>query len=204
MSKGYIEGKVKHTGSELQRTDDHHSRPVSRVNGTQGRIRQRNNPNTRSKDRSSHKQASAGKRVTYINKIGVEKEVNRAKNYYIEAKSVASSIMSGLRIGRAPDLNKTREVVNDCVDSILRNDDALLLLTKLEHKDENTAEHCLNVSIPSAAFGKKLGLLEKEIRTLGLCGLLHDIGKSKVPVDILQKPGALTAEEYGIMQNHFN
>lgn len=202
--KVVIEGKVKHTGSELQPTDDHQNRPVSRVNGIQGHVRQRNNPNTRSKDRNSHKQALTGKRVTYINKIGVEQEVNRAKSYYTEAKSVASSIMSGLRIGRALDLNKAREVVNDCVDSLLRNDDALLLLTKLKHKDEYTAEHCLNVSILSAAFGKKLGLLEEEIRTLGLCGLLHDVGKSKVPVDILQKPGALTPEEYGIMQNHTN
>jgi HD-GYP domain-containing protein (c-di-GMP phosphodiesterase class II) len=60
------------------------------------------------------------------------------------------------------------------------------------------------VSILSAAFGKRLGLLEEEIRTLGLCGLLHDIGKAKVPTEILQKPGALTPEEHAIMQNHAN
>lgn len=142
------------------------------------------------------------KRVTYINKVGTDQEIREASGYYAEAKAVATSIMSGLRVGRALDLNKARRVVDDCVDSILRNDDALLLLTKLKNKDNYTAEHCLNVSILSAAFGKKLGLLEEEIRTLGLCGLLHDIGKAKVPIGILQKPGGLTPEEYAIMQNH--
>ena len=144
------------------------------------------------------------KRVTYINKVDVNYEIRNATGHYGEAKKVADGIMSGLRVGRALDLNRAREVVNDCVDSILRNDDALLLLTKLKHKDEYTAEHCLNVSILSAAFGKRLGLLEEEIRTLGLCGLLHDIGKAKVPTEILQKPGALTPEEHAIMQNHAN
>ena len=144
------------------------------------------------------------KRVTYINKVDVNYEIRNASGHYEEAKKVAQGIMSGLRLGRTLDINRAREVVDDCVDSILRNDDALLLLTKLKHKDEYTAEHCLNVSILSAAFGKRLGLLEEEIRTLGLCGLLHDIGKSKIPAEILQKPGALTPEEHGIMQNHAN
>ncbi len=141
-------------------------------------------------------------KVTYINKIDVRYEINKATVHYDQAKTVAKDIMNGLRVGRALDINKARETVDQCVDSILRNDDALMLLTKLKHKDEYTAEHCLNVSILSAAFGKRLGLLEEEIRTLGLCGMLHDIGKAKVPTDILQKPGTLTPAEYSIMQNH--
>lgn len=144
------------------------------------------------------------KRVTYINKVDVNYEIRSATGHYEDAKSVAKTIMSGLRVGRTLDINRARDVVDKCVDSILRNDDALLLLTKLKHKHDYTAEHCLNVSILAAAFGKRLGMLEEEIRTLGLCGLLHDIGKSKVPTEILQKPGSLTPEEYGIMQNHAN
>ncbi|CAN0604027.1 unnamed protein product, partial [Ectocarpus sp. 12 AP-2014] len=137
-------------------------------------------------------------------KVDVGHEITRATGHYSDAKSVAQNIMNGMRVGRTLDVNKAREVVDRCVESILRNDDALLLLTKLKHKDEYTAEHCLNVSILSAAFGKRLGLLEEEIKTLGLCGLLHDIGKAKIPDEILQKPGSLTPEEYGIMQNHAN
>jgi HD-GYP domain-containing protein (c-di-GMP phosphodiesterase class II) len=148
--------------------------------------------------------ARISRRVTYINKVDVNREIRHAGGSYEQAKSVAKDIMSGLRIGRALDINRAREVVDHCVDSILRNEDALLLLTKLKHQDEYTAEHSLNVSILAAAFGKRLGMMEEEIRTLGLCGLLHDIGKSKVPKDILQKSGSLTPEEYGIVQNHAN
>ncbi|AMQ89466.1 HD-GYP domain-containing protein [Marinobacter sp. LQ44] len=141
-------------------------------------------------------------RVNYINKVALGDEIGRASQFHREAKTVADSIMSGLRVGRALDLNSARKVVNQCVDSILNNTDAMLLLTKLKERDDYTAEHCMNVAILSAAFGKHLGLLEGEIRTLGLCGLLHDVGKARVPLDILQKPGALTPDEFAAMRRH--
>jgi len=198
-----IEGKVKNTEPDI-------SQPRSRTSG-KPRFSIFHGPNTTQGGPNSRQQASSEtghpqsrKRVTYINKVSVDKEIRRAAGHYAEARSFAASIMSGLRVGRTLDLNRAREVVDNCVDSILRNEDALLLLTKLKNKDAYTAEHSLNVSILSAAFGKKLGLLEEEIRTLGLSGLLHDIGKAKVPVDLLQKPGPLTPEEHGIMQNHAN
>ena len=143
-------------------------------------------------------------RVTYINKVDVTREISNARDSYDSAKSMAKNIMAGIRVGRALDLNKAREVVDHCVDSLLRNDDALLWLTKIKHKDEYTAEHSINVSVLSAAFGKQLGMLEEEIRTLGLCGLLHDVGKVKVPDAVLLKPGALSPEEHEIMRNHCN
>lgn len=160
------------------------------------------------KGRNDHKYDPATARkvgkatVTYINKVNVSHEIHHATSHYDSAKTLAKDIMSGLRVGRALDLNSAREVVDNCVDSILRNDDALMLLTKLKHRDEYTAEHSINVSILAAAFGKRLGLMESEIRTLGLCGLLHDIGKAKVPSRILQKPGALTPEEHEIIRKH--
>ena len=142
------------------------------------------------------------KRVTYINKVDVGTEMPLATVKFEEAQKTAKSIMSGLRVGRALDLNNARKVVNSCVESVLRNENALLLLTKIKHQDEYTAEHCINVSILSAAFGKHLGLLEGEIRTLALCGLLHDVGKTRIPDEILNKPGALTPAEFKIMREH--
>ncbi|WP_372995001.1 HD-GYP domain-containing protein [Marinobacter sp.] len=202
--KVVIEGKVKNTEPDVLPEPYLKKREKTRFSVFHGHKKQYDKGKAHRPDRVSERKSPAHKRITYINKVGVGQEIRLAQGHYAEARSVATGIMSGLRVGRALDLNKAREVVDDCVDSILRNDDALLLLTKLKNKDEYTAEHCLNVSILSAAFGKKLGLLEEEIRTLGLCGLLHDIGKAKVPVDILQKPGGLTPEEYGIMQNHAN
>jgi HD-GYP domain-containing protein (c-di-GMP phosphodiesterase class II) len=142
------------------------------------------------------------KRVTYINKVDAGQEMATAVIRFEEAQKTAKSIMSGLRVGRTLDLNNARTVVNSCVESVLRNENALLLLTKIKHQDEYTAEHCINVSILAAAFGKHLGLLEGEIRNLALCGLLHDVGKTRIPDDILNKPGALTPKEFDVMRQH--
>ncbi|MCH8496834.1 MAG: HD-GYP domain-containing protein [Marinobacter sp.] len=199
-----IEGRVRRPGYDVSPNE-----AGARKTGTMSAVfSDEKKPKTRSVGKASkapHPPADQRlKKVTYINKVDVSYEISKATGHYQEVKNVAPSIMSGLRIGRTIDINKARETVDKCVDSILRNDDALLLLTKLKHQDEYTAEHCLNVSILSAAFGKRLGLLEEEIRTLGLCGLLHDVGKAKVPSEILQKPGALTPEEHVIMRNHAN
>ena len=142
------------------------------------------------------------RKVTYVNKVDASHEMATARMNYADAKATAKNIMSSLRLGRTLEMNQIHQVVDDCVDSVLRNDNALLLLTKIKNKDEYTAEHCINVSILSAAFAKHLGLLEGEIRTVALCGLLHDVGKMRIDDEILNKPGALTPEEFAVMKNH--
>lgn len=151
---------------------------------------------------STAKTVPQRKRVTYINKVDAGKEMETAVIRFEEAQKTAKSIMSGLRVGRTLDLNNARTVVNSCVESVLRNENALLMLTKIKHQDEYTAEHCINVAILAAAFGKHLGLLEGEIRNLALCGLLHDVGKTRIPDEILNKPGALTPQEFDVMRLH--
>lgn len=148
------------------------------------------------------KKITPRRRVTYINKVEVGTEMPTAVMRFEEAQKTAKSIMSGIRVGRTLDLNNARMVVNSCVASVLRNENALMLLTKIKNQDEYTAEHCINVSILSAAFGKHLGLLEGEIRNLALCGLLHDVGKTRIPDAILNKPGALTPSEFEVMREH--
>ena len=141
-------------------------------------------------------------RVTYINKVDVSREMVTARSHYDRTRSLARDIMGSIRLGRAVDMNQAREVVDDCVESVLRNGDALLLLTKLKDQHAYTAEHCLNVCILAATFARHLGLLESEIRKLALCGLLHDIGKAQIPTEILEKPTSLTPDEFQIMKNH--
>ncbi len=145
---------------------------------------------------------SAHTRTVYINKISAAQEIETAKSHYSAAKQVAKSIMEDLRIGRMLDMNQARSTVNEVVDSLLRNDDALLWLTKLKNQDEYTAEHSLNVCILSAAFARHLGHNEGEIRKIALAGLLHDIGKAKIPVNILNKPDRLDAEEFALIKQH--
>lgn len=142
------------------------------------------------------------RKVIYVNKVDASREMSAARMSYTDARATAKNIMSSLRLGRTLEMNQIHKVVDDCVDSVLRNDNALLLLTKIKNKDEYTAEHCINVSILSAAFAKHLGLLEGEIRNVALCGLLHDVGKMRIDDEILNKPGALTPEEFAVMKNH--
>jgi putative nucleotidyltransferase with HDIG domain len=93
-------------------------------------------------------------------------------------------------------------VVTDCVDSILRNPDALLWMAKIKHVDHYTMEHCLNVSVLAIAFGRHLRMDRQDLIRLGTGGLLHDVGKMKIPDEILNKPGRLTEEEFSVMKQH--
>ncbi|MFN2359957.1 MAG: HD-GYP domain-containing protein [Marinobacter sp.] len=183
----FVEGRIDVSPAPFERS------PVSRRKPADKRA----SPGT-----SKHSASIPKRKVTYINKVDASREMTTARMSYTEAKTTAKNIMSSLRMGRTLEMNQIHQVVDNCVDSVLRNDNALLLLTKIKNKDEYTAEHCINVSILSAAFAKHLGLLEREIRNVALCGLLHDVGKMSIEDEILNKPGALTPEEFALMKKH--
>lgn len=142
------------------------------------------------------------KKISYINKISTEQALPSAKLAYSSAKRTVESIMDGIRIGRMIDMNEARETVNNIVDDILKNKDALAWLTKIKNKDAYTAEHSLNVSILSATFARHLGHDEVDIKRIALGGLLHDVGKAKIPTEILNKEGRYSEEEFAIMKQH--
>lgn len=119
-----------------------------------------------------------------------------------DTKKLVKSIMADIRLGRSIDTPAAKEAVAACVDNVMMNRDASLLLTRLRNKDEYTSEHSLNVAIISIAFGRHLGMNKKELNVLGLCGLLHDMGKMLTPDRILNKPGKLDEEEMMIMKRH--
>jgi HD-GYP domain-containing protein (c-di-GMP phosphodiesterase class II) len=100
------------------------------------------------------------------------------------------------------DIHAVKMVIRECVDSILRNAAAMLWLARIKNSDEYTAEHSLRVAILGIALGKELGLPVYQLEQIGICGMLHDVGKIKVPSEILNKPGALTVEEMRVMQSH--
>ena len=75
-------------------------------------------------------------------------------------------------------------------------------LTQLKSKDEYTSQHSMNVCVFSIALGRQLNLPEPELKNIGLCGMMHDMGKLKIPLEILNKPGRFDAAELAIMQSH--
>lgn len=145
---------------------------------------------------------SGRKRIKYLNKVSFEQSIESSRMTFDSARGLARNILDSVRIGHAVDLNHCREVIEDVVESILANPDALLFLSQIKNKDDYTVEHSLNVSILSATFARFLGMPLFEIKTVGLAGLLHDVGKAKIPEDVLNKPGRFTPDEARVMSNH--
>lgn len=138
----------------------------------------------------------------YINKIPTQQEHQAALGVYREAKKLTKTLLEDVRLGGVVDTAQAKETVKDCVNSILRNPDALIWMSRMRNEDEYTAEHCLNVCILALAFGRHLGLNEVELENLGLCGLLHDVGKMRVQHDLLNKREPLTAKEFNLIKSH--
>lgn len=142
------------------------------------------------------------RKAIYVNKVSFEQELETATVNFRQARGLAKDIINNIRIGRALDFNEAKEAVSECVDSILRNPDTLRWLTQIKKRDEYTAEHSMNVCVLSATFARHLGMLQSEIETVALCGLLHDVGKAKIPEEVLNKPGKLSEDERNIMRMH--
>lgn len=119
-----------------------------------------------------------------------------------KALDTSKALMAACRMNKKIELAAVQENVDDLVDSVSRNRDALMALMKLRRFDDYTYTHSLNVSVLAISAGKSLGLSNEELRVLGLGTMFHDLGKSRIPGNILNKPGKLTDEEFAVMRNH--
>lgn len=99
-------------------------------------------------------------------------------------------------------MDTTKDITNDLMKAIDENDAIAVDITELRVSDEYTFKHSVDVATMSMIVAKKLGLSHEEIYDIGIAGLLHDIGKSKIPSEILHKPGILTDEEFEVMKQH--
>lgn len=164
--------------------------------------------------------AAAGAGVAHVVPITLEELESAERNDSEAAGQDASSEQDGARrvfrqavqgakatllrtakTGR-PAIRRAKRVVQPIVDSIMRNDFSIVGLTALKNYDEYTYTHCVNVSILSVALGQLLGLPRGTLANLGVGGLLHDVGKLTIPIEVLAKPGRLTADEWAMLQRH--
>lgn len=137
-----------------------------------------------------------------IAKVELTTEIENAEPIWHSARETSLRILKAARLGMELDVTAIEEVVKDCVESILRNQGAMLWLARIKNSDEYTAEHSLRVAIFAIALGRELGLAPYQLEQIGICGMLHDVGKIKIPDEILNKPGELTPEEFKVMQSH--
>ena len=103
-------------------------------------------------------------------------------------------------MGRTTNVKKVKRAVQLIVDQVLNNETSIVGLTTIRDYDEYTFTHSVNVCIFSVALGKKLGFGRLQLYDLGLAALLHDIGKARIPLDVLNKTTGLDEEEWQIMQ----
>lgn len=96
----------------------------------------------------------------------------------------------------------TASITNDLMTAIDSNNAIAIDIGELKTSDEYTFKHSVDVATISMILGKQQGLSKKEVYEIGICGLLHDVGKTKVPLEILNKPGRLDKEEFDIMKQH--
>src|SRR5919201_2391226 len=143
-------------------------------------------------------------RIAYPERAPVEQEIKPAKSAYTNSRALMRDVMSAVRIGRTLDADRLKSAVSSMTESVLRNPDALLLFAQLRAKGEYTESHALDVSIYMITFGRFLQLEPGQIEFLGYLGLLQDIGKVRLPKELLEKRGRLTIEEFERAKLHVN
>ncbi|KZN39571.1 HD-GYP domain-containing protein [Pseudoalteromonas luteoviolacea] len=134
--------------------------------------------------------------------VPVEAELGQAVKMYEQAKQLQEKAFTDIRDGRKIDVTEFKETASGFIDSVFRNQDALACIARIRDKDGYLLEHSLNVSILMSIFAKHLGFDRALIEELATGALLHDIGKIKIPDEILQKPEKLSENEFAIMREH--
>jgi HD-GYP domain-containing protein (c-di-GMP phosphodiesterase class II) len=119
-----------------------------------------------------------------------------------KGKAQVHKMFNEARLGRAIDAESLLPLVHEISDSVIRNPGAIVSLARLKTQDDYSYMHSVAVCALMVALGRELGYDEERCRTAGTAGLLHDVGKALMPLHILNKPGKLTDEEFGVMRGH--
>lgn len=116
--------------------------------------------------------------------------------------SLADNFIDSSKGVQKSDIEAIGSTAQDLIDSLSAKKDILINIADIKMYDDYTYHHSLSVSIMAIAIGIELGLTNQMLKELGLAGLLHDIGKVAIPIEIINKPGKLTPEEFDIVKMH--
>ena len=137
-----------------------------------------------------------------VPRVELASEVKRAAALCGKAKGEITAMFSEARMGRAVSPEKLEPLVEEISNSVQRNPGALVSLARLKTADDYTFMHSVAVCGLMIALARQLGLEQNEVREAGMAGLIHDLGKAMVPLEILNKPGKLTDDEFTRMKQH--
>lgn len=142
---------------------------------------------------------SAGKKET---RVDTAHEAARAVMICAKSRRAVTSMFNEARMGKALDAEEARPIVEEISASVLRNPGALIGLARLKDKDDYTYMHSVAVCALMVSLARRLGLDDAQVREAGMAGLLHDVGKMMIPLEVLNKPGKLTDAEFDLVKSH--
>ncbi|MEW5786473.1 MAG: HD-GYP domain-containing protein [Pseudomonadota bacterium] len=135
-------------------------------------------------------------------RVELAEEIHRARQLHKEANQVVKGMLHDIRLGKQIEMEQLEPMVENMIDSIFRNQDALLPLARLKQHDNYTFQHSVSVCALLVSFARGLDMDRELIKQIAIGGLLHDVGKAKVPDEILNKPAKLTEAEFAKMKSH--
>lgn len=137
-----------------------------------------------------------------LEEIKMEEELPNAIKTYNRALDLTHQLISDIKTGQKIKVTHVKECVDDMIDSVFRNRSALTSLLKLQNYDDYTFTHSINVAIYAISVGRHLSFNRNQLLSLGMGAVLHDVGKTGIPDEILNKPSRLTDDEFEIMKRH--
>jgi len=135
-------------------------------------------------------------------RLAFDAELREAAEVCGRARRAVTAMFSEARMGRTIDAEACLPLVEEITGSVMRNPGALVSLARLKTRDDYTYMHSVAVCALMVALGRRIGLDEAQCREAGQAGLLHDIGKALMPLEVLNKPGKLTDAEFDVMRSH--
>lgn len=153
-------------------------------------------------ERDESTEESAAQRARSPEPVAMSDELRQAALICAKARQAVVSMFHEVRMGNAVNADAVGELVEEISSSVMRNPGALISLARIKTADDYTYMHSVAVCALMVSLGRQLGLDEASVREAGMAGLLHDLGKSMMPLAVLNKPGKLTDFEFDIIRRH--
>ena len=151
-------------------------------------------------DQEKHKVAETNS--TLDQQVPVKEEIERARGIYKEAHNIMQDLMEDIRLGKQVEVERVQPISEQLVESVFRNKDALISLSRIKDKDHYTFMHSVSVAGLMITFARAMGYPMDLIKEISIGGMLHDVGKMMTPDNVLNKPGKLTNDEFKVMKHH--
>jgi putative nucleotidyltransferase with HDIG domain len=134
--------------------------------------------------------------------VDSEDQKRYSKEVYFKTIGLVKEVVDGINQQKALNIRKAKRLMQNAVNAIMQDDSTLLGLANIKNYDEYTFNHSVNVALYAIALGHRIGIPKKHLSHLGMAGLFHDMGKTKIPKEILNKTEKLSPAEWSIMRSH--